>query len=292
MKLKRVSDIVFQQIDDKEDDSKPLEWRRAFNDLLYSLKNIELETQINVHNKDWDESWDELPESKREPAKLIKPKVKTSFVIKAIVDEDHFRDTIYCAEEDKANEDIFTLARPNGCTKIIIKSGSPMKVSNEFNDGVFRSCCLRANYERNEDYLLFDLTIPEEQMNTLVNKLQLDPLCNVELYVELLSFSFEVDDLFREPYHPRDIFIPEYGLAFVGGINLTSKLGSLSSNKIDEEEEDTYYNADVANELASEQILYRELLTLIATFHTPFRRIVYALSFLVFVLIASIFYFN
>lgn len=237
-KLKKTSDSIFQEAEAPKDRSRPLEWRRSFNRLSLPLKNIEMITWVNTHDKDWDSKGD----FKDNPVKLIKPDIKTSFSIKATVDENQVRDTIYCAEKDEDDENIFTLERPRGETQVIIKSGKPLTEDDKFPDGVFFGVCFRMNYDPGEDDIIFQMMIPEEQLNTLASNLQSDPSSTIDLYVELLSYSYEVDDSLREHYHPRDIFIHDHSDAFVSMIGLASKVGTHTVEKSDDEEADYQYD--------------------------------------------------
>ncbi|MGL5799064.1 MAG: hypothetical protein ACRCYN_03215 [Plesiomonas sp.] len=286
-KLKKTSDSIFQEADAHKDRSRPLEWRRSFNGLSLPLKNIEIITRVNTHDKDWDIKGD----FKDNPVKLIKPDIKTSFAIKALVDEDQMRDTIYCAEQDGDDNDIYTLERPRGETQIILKSGEPIKENEKFADGIFYGSCFRMNYVPDEDDIIFEMTIPEEQLNTIASKLQSAPSSTIDLYVELLSFSFEVDDSLREHYHPRDIFIHDHSDAFVSSIGLASKVGTHSAEKSedDEEEEYQYDDIDDPKELSPEQQSHRELVQVLLHMQKPLSNIVVAIWVLVFILGASIF---
>lgn len=287
-KLKKASDSIFQETEAPKDGSRPLEWRRSFNGLSLPLKNIEIITRVNTHDKDWDIKGD----FKENPVKLIKPDIKTSFAIKAIVDENQMRDTIYFAEQDGDDGDIFTLERPRGEIQVILKSGVPSKENEKFPDGVFFGSCFRMNYDPGEDDIIFEMTIPEEQLNTVVSNLQSDPSSTIDLYVELLSFSFEVDDSLREYYHPRDIFIDDHSDAFVSSIGLVSKVGTHTLEKTENSEEEEYQNDDIdeLKELSSEQQSHRELVQVLLHMQKPLNNIVLAIWVLVFILGASIFF--
>jgi hypothetical protein len=287
-KLKKASDSIFQEAEAPKDRSRPLEWRRSFNGLSLPLKNIEIITRVNTHDKDWDIKGD----FKDNPVKLIKPDIKTSFAIKAVVDEEQMRDTIYCAEQDGDDDDIYTLERPKGETQIILKSGEPIKENEKFPDGVFFGSCFRMNYDPGEDDIIFEMTIPEEQLNTIASKLQSDPSSTIDLYVELLSFSFEVDDSLREHYHPRDIFIHNHSDAFVSSIGLASKVGthSVEKDEEDEGEEYQYDDTDEPKELSPEQQSHRELVQVLLHMQKPLSNIVVAIWVLIFILGVSIFF--
>ncbi|MGH7824334.1 MAG: hypothetical protein ACREQ7_04055 [Candidatus Binatia bacterium] len=97
------------------------------------------------------------------------------------------------------------------------------------------------NVEPGEDYLCFDMCLPENQMNDILECLSRDPNAQIEVGVNLLSFSYEVDDALREWYHPRDLFIEEGPAAPVGWVNVSSLVGARldTSDKKSEETENT-----------------------------------------------------
>ena len=85
--------------------------------------------------------------------------------------------------------------------------------------------------------LFFYITIPKEHMPPLVNAIRLDPNAVVEINAYLNSFTFEVDDFVREPYHPRDLIINDSTICFVSNITVTSKIGNHSVPVNTEDEE-------------------------------------------------------
>ena len=282
MKLKKTSDSIFQEAEEPKDSSRPLEWRRGFNRLSLRLKNVEIITYVNTHDTygSFDDDFED------DPVKLIKPDINTSLIIKAVVDEELMRDTIYCAEHDGEDDDFFILERQKGKIHIILRSGKPTQENEKFPDGIFLGRCFRMNYDPGEDDITFDMSIPEEQLNTLANNLQSDPLSTINLEVELLSFSFEVDDALREYYHPRDIFIHDLSYAFLSGIRLASKIGThtLEMNQDDD--------IDEPKELSLEQQSHRELVQVLMNLKKPLNSIVFAIWVIVFVLGTSIFWLN
>ncbi len=187
---------------------------------------------------------------------------------------------------------VFTLERPRGETQVILKSREPIKENEKFPDGVFFGVCFRMNYDPGEDDIIFEMMIPEEQLNTIASNLQSDPSSTIDVYVELLSFSFEVDDSLREPYHPRDIFIHDHSDAFVSSIGLASKVGTHTVEKSgdDEEEEYQYDDIDEPKKLSPEQQTHHELVQVLLHMQKPLNNIVLAIWILIFILGASIFF--
>jgi len=65
------------------------------------------------------------------------------------------------------------------------------------------------DFDPGEDYLYFELPVPKEQLLSLITALRADPDSVVEVGTYLLSFTYEVDDVFREYYYPRGIILNE-----------------------------------------------------------------------------------
>ncbi len=92
--------------------------------------------------------------------------------------------------------------------------------------GIYAGSCFCMNFKPGEDYLCFDMSLPENQMNDILECLSRDPNVQIEVNVNLLSFSFEVDDALREWYHPRDLFIGDNAPVPVRSVSTSSLVGT------------------------------------------------------------------
>ena len=221
-RLRRVSDFIYQEANPPEDRHQPLEWRRNFNIVCLPLINIKIVSTFNVHDTDWNP----CNKGTDSPWQLINPEINTTRSISAFVDDEKMRDTIFCAVVDEKEKGIIRLERPQGSTKVILRTGKPTEGSEKFPGGIYPGSCFRMNFEPGEDYLFFEMSLPENQMNDIMECLSRDPNVQIEVDVNLLSFSFEVDDALREWYHPRDLFIEDKAPAPVRSVSTSSSIGA------------------------------------------------------------------
>ena len=49
-RLKKVSDVIYQEANPPEDRHRPLEWPRNFNFVCLALKNVKIISNFNVHD--------------------------------------------------------------------------------------------------------------------------------------------------------------------------------------------------------------------------------------------------
>lgn len=280
-KLKKVTDGIFQvPRSDDDDDKKPLEWRRGFNFIKLPLKNIKIIYSFNVHDVEF-----RIDEEKEEhPEKLLKPDIKSSIGITALLDENKIDDSIYIAVENKDEKGIFTTAQPKGETRITLKSGTPTKESEErgIPEGLYWGNAFWMHYDPGEDNVCFELSIPLDQMNNLVAALRADENSKINIGVQLLSFTYEVDDFLREHYHPRNIIINDITRCYVSWVELLSSVGQQyikSDGKIDED-----IVKDVDLELTPEQQSHKEFLNVFLSYVKPLNSLKTAAWFLVVVI--------
>jgi hypothetical protein len=245
--------------------------------LTIPLKNIQVVTRLKTHYKE---------------RSLIKPDIKTVTAIKSIVDSERMKDTIYCAEQVGDDESLYTLERTNGPTKVILNSLDPVKDAEDLEilDGVYFGNCFRMNYDPGEDDLIFQLTMPEEQFNTIAKGFQSDPSSTIDLHVELLSYSFEVDDALREPYHPRDLFIHGAADAFIARVELASNLGIHTCEENHEDEYSYEEDIKVEKEMPLEYQMYREVAQILLNIQKPLNSIVVGIWVIALILGASVFF--
>jgi hypothetical protein len=234
-RLRRVSDFIYQEANPPEDRHQPLEWRRNFNIVCLPLINIKIVSTFNVHDTDWNP----CNKGTDSPWQLINPEINTTRSISAFIDDEKMRDTIFCAVVDEKEKGIIRLERPQGSTKVILRTGKPTEGSEKFPGGIYPGSCFRMNFEPGEDYLFFEMSLPENQMNDIMECLSRDPNVQIEVDVNFLSFSFEVDDALREWYHPRDLFIEDKAPAPVRSVSTSSSIGARldTSDKRSEEGE-------------------------------------------------------
>src|SRR5439155_11534123 len=103
---------VYQEANPPVDRHRPLEWRRDFNSVWLPLRNIEISSHFNIHEKEWDldRKYDDSPWQR------IRPQIKTLRFIKVVVDHEKFRDKILCAVIHAEDKEITRLEQPSGTT--------------------------------------------------------------------------------------------------------------------------------------------------------------------------------
>ncbi len=281
-KLLKVSDGVFQEVGPPEDRSRPLEWRRNINHINLPLKNIKIVTGCNVHETDID--WED--EKSEKPLKLVKADISEQLAIRGIVDDNQMRDHIYFAVEDEGKENIFSVEDASGDTNISIKVGSPTDETNTMPKGLYRGSAFRMNFKPGEDEIYFELTIPRDQLLSLISALRADSNSSIEICTSLLSFTYEVDDALREHYHPRDLIINETTPCFLSWINVISKIGQHFLKTDSEYNYEEVEDGDIfKKELTPEQKSKQDLLKILQSYLQPLNRLATAIWVLIIVII-------
>lgn len=281
-KLLKVSENIFQIIDESEDKSRPLEWRRDFNFIQFSLKNIELITSCNVHTT---ESYLEIEEFNN-PLTFVKPDISDQLAITGILDKKKMRDSLYYAVEDNESDKHYFTERVKRKIKVTVESGTPSKENEKTTAGIYKGSVFRFNLEPGEDNLHFSLTIPKEQLLLLQEALRKDKSASIEFGVDLLSFTYEVDDALREYYQPRDIVINESTQGFVTSVRVISKIKqtkTLSNSETETELSDI--NSLDEEEMIQEQQSNQELLKILLSYSKPLNRVANAIWVLILVII-------
>lgn len=289
-KLRKVSDSILQEFESPKDSSKPLEWRQAFNTIELPLHKMKIVTNLKTHDRDWDVH----EENQENPTRLIKLDVRTQIAITAKVNEEAMRDRLYCtvSDDSEKQKDVFLVERPHGDIEVRLKSGVARDKSELFPSGVYSGSCFRMNYEPGEDYIGFDMTIPEEQMKILVDSLRADTKASLYVNVELLSFSYEVDDALREPHFRRDLIIHKSPYAFVSNIWTVSEIGDHSLNDSAERDDDLDSGETIEEhqEPSNEEVLLGKQLKALVMLQEPLGKIIFVLWILVIAVASNLFF--
>ncbi len=260
-KLKKISDAIFQEEKLSEESSRPLEWRRSFNFVNLPLNNIRIINSCTIHDSDF------IFEEDRNvnPVNFIKPNVKSKIAITGFLDEEKMRDRIYFAIEENKDDGVYGIDCHKGKTIITLKSGEPTEENKKFPVGLYWGNAFRMNFEPDRDDFCFELSMPEEQINTLIASLRLDQSSIFEVGVYLLSYTFEVDDAFSEPWDRRDIIINETSsMCFASGARVTSMIGT---QELSGDEGHNKKESDVESHecQTTDQLSHQELLNLLTS---------------------------
>lgn len=226
-KLVRASETVFHNPDDIEQGKRPLEWRRSFNFVDLPLKDIKLITGCKVHEIDYSASFDDS--EKAHPSREIIPSVADTISISGVLDDEEMRDWIYVAEKSKSNPGEYDVLQGKNPTKIVIKSGTPSAATEDRPGGIYWGNAFHYDHEPGEDCIYFDLSVPHEQMISLASALKDDKNAKLRVGAHLLSYTYEVDDALREPWHRQDIIIEDMTLCFASFVHLTSQISAVQT---------------------------------------------------------------
>jgi hypothetical protein len=283
-KLRKVSDGIFQEAEPSADRSRPLEWRRSLNFINLPLKNIKIVTSCSVHETEF-----RLKEEQAsDPLELINPNLSHNISITGILDDERAQDTIYCAVSDNEDEDLYSVEKPSGEVTVSLKAGEPSEKTDKLPGGIYWGNVIRSNFEPGEDDLCFELTIPKDEITSLVEALRADDKAMLNIGAHLLSFTYEVDDALREPYHPQDIIINDTTYCFVSWADVTSLVGQHFKKRDSDIEDD---ELEVYEEQPTpEQRSHQELLDGLLSYSKPLNRLVTALWVLVIAVALYVFF--
>jgi hypothetical protein len=278
--IKKITKTELMEVGNKYN----VKWEKNLNQIVLPLKNIEVITDIRTHAREYD--FDR--KHKEELGKLVTPDVSTSLWIGALVDQEKIGDYLcYLAETE--NEEEFKIVRSQGIISVLLKAGKPVTDDQEkLNDGTYHGACYHKNYNPGEDDMIFELYMPKEQLQVIVNRLKSDNNVEIEVYAYFASFTNEVDDDFREYNHPRGIVIDGFSRAFLSSLSIRSKIGNhVISNEVEEIEDDYSYSEEPV--MTTEQIAHQQLLQVINNLQIPIKSITLAIWVLAIALIISAF---
>lgn len=284
-KLLKTTDDIFVEHDSLQDGKRPLEWRRNFNYVKFNLNNLKLISSFRVHEIDFD--LDNLLNQSDDEAKPnlgIKPSINHKITLLGELDEDSFRDAIYIAVVDSKEEKTFSIEHITGTTKVTLTAGHPTEGEDgKTPRGLYPGHALRCDYD-GEDYLAFDLTLPAEQMDQIISAFKEDENSTIEVAALLRSYTFEVDDFFREYSHPRNIIIDDSTLCFLSWISISSKVGKhYIKLDLDNQHEDDEYIYQT--ELTPEQQNQQAQLRVLESYAKPLNNIAHGIWLLIIILI-------
>ena len=203
-RLRKVSDTVYLELSPSPGGSRPLEWRRRFNNVSLLLTNISLTSTYSIH----DVLWDRNSDYDTFPWQAIKPKVKRNVFITALVDDDRFQDIIYYTVEEKsADEPLTKLQRAPGKTEVILRAGKPTEATDRWPSGLYYGACTLVDGTQKPAYWCFEVELPSEQFSDILESIRRDPTVQITVDVHLLSFVYEVDAALRDVDDPQDLFV-------------------------------------------------------------------------------------
>ena len=197
-----------------------------------------------------------LPEEKegKEHHDAIKGAPSHSLGIRSVVDPDLVRDRLYFG--GKTNEDNeVELRAPTGAITVMIKPGDSVDRENINAEGVFWGNIGHSDFEPEEDDIWLELYLPIDQFQAIADRIHRQPEVITQLLLRVRSFTFEVDDFLREPWHPQDIFISGgMDIAFVQSVRQYVESVKLKKTDDDDHYEDSGEDSYEADEQSMAQL--------------------------------------
>lgn len=232
-KLKKVSDAIFQEAEPPKDRSRPLEWRRSLNRLRLDLINVQILDVCQIHETDSFFSSDDKIENHTKSMASAQPSY--SQLIKADVDKKNFIDTIFFSVAEEKDSEIYKLDQPSEKISFTIRSGNKHSYKNFNLIDVYPGSIGRNNFEPGEDGIWIEVRMPQYELERIIALIASNPKSKLKASVDILAFTFEVDDAFREWYDPRDMFIDnDIGIALLSSLDLSrsSEIKEATNNHI------------------------------------------------------------
>lgn len=215
-KLRRINEKTLAEVELPSDGKRPLEWRRGFNRLHFRVRDLRPCTHYVVHDDDH-----ELDSFERYGhwSWLKSPAVKMLYVVEGAVDESVQRDTL--SRVVNAGEELLVVAkRVPRKVKVFLRGGPPENGNDKIPDGVFHGALFQDTSREGPDDLCLEATIYPEQIIALHEALKANPSLEISLSTRILSYSNELDDALREPFHPRTLLVDDFADAAVCSISL------------------------------------------------------------------------
>lgn len=187
----------------------------------FHYKEVETVWNFGVQGREFD--LDRKNEAK--PWKQIQPEVETARFIKAVVDDEQCRNSVFCAVVEDKENGITRLEKPERGMRVQLRVGNATIGNENVPAGIYPGECFRLEWPPDGDHLLFELHLPESQISQVFERLAHDPAACIAVGVHLLSFGYEVDDALREPWRRQTLFIEDNAPAPVAFVNISSSVG-------------------------------------------------------------------
>lgn len=200
-----VDEATFQESSPPADRTKPLEWRRSFNLLNFSLGDIRFEYTSLVNELDYFATRRKAPDA--EDFQITPSEHRRQLCLSALVSAEATRDKVFLTSETQKGSGVYELISASGGIRIVVLEATPIEEQAPFRAGAFHGVAFHANSAPGEDYICIQVGIPAEELNEIFRQWQSNPSIRLSASIALQSFSFEVDDALREWYHPRELFI-------------------------------------------------------------------------------------
>jgi hypothetical protein len=200
---------TFQEAEPPEDRSRPLEWRRSFNTISFTAKQLQVEYVYTINEIDYLESMQEAEAGEREPADatVVTPVGRRRLRVVCKVPQESIRDSILVTEEKDKEANIYALRRTKAPIELTLTDSEPTEQRGPYATGAYPGLTFHNSLEPGDDNLCMEVSVPTSHLQEIASALKAESTLALQVAVSIQSFSYEVDDALREWYHPRDLFI-------------------------------------------------------------------------------------
>jgi hypothetical protein len=212
-RVKFKTNNIFVEAEPPADRTRPLEWRRSPNVIDVDAKRFVIKEHHTVSELDFAavvrlrtglHSADDTSDLK-EDIEFLKPKSGLRTVIFSKIPLEEIRDSFYRTVEEDSDEKIFSFSRARGHIELTINDDDPLeKAGAIFAAGTYNG---HAWIEEDEKKLNIYVSVAKEVFQHLISEIKSGRVAKIQFQIAIDSFSYEVDDLLREWYHPRDLVI-------------------------------------------------------------------------------------
>ena len=212
-KLKKISDNEFEALEDGEI------FKESIGSFHLPLRNLEIINYSQVHECEID-IFSEKPALSR-----MKTELDESQILLGTVDKFQEKRSIFHCRTDENDKEIISAHASFEDMTVRLTAGVPAKDQN-VPDGLYRGMVSYIESDRYDEYpsilepdgFIFDLSIPEQHFDSLINALRADPKSTLKIGVHVCTF--------RDDGYKRIHLVPPYGAsAFVDYAQVTSKHG-------------------------------------------------------------------
>jgi len=207
--LRFLNDATFQEAEPPEDRSRPLEWRRSFNTISFTAKQLQVEYAYTINEIDYLGSMQqaEASESKPEEAPAVTPVERRHLKFVCTIPQESVRDSLLVTEVKDKEANIYGLHRTKDPIELTLTDAEPTEQRGPYATGAYPGLTFHNSLEPGDDNLCMEVSVPPTHLQEIASALKADSTLALHVAVAIQSFSFEVDDALREWYHPRDLFI-------------------------------------------------------------------------------------
>ena len=230
-KLKKINEVTFAEL--KVDNSKPLEWRRSLQPLDFQLTDISIQRNFSVCHTNYLHDVPTIIAGGNPEAQTVFPQV-TDALSKSVsivgIATPSQGDTLFIADGGgykTPEDDVYTIKRPELPTKVILRGvNEPSRDTPALPNCKYRGSVFWGNARSySEDRIEIRCEIPADYLQEIIAALSADPSLVIDIGISAPVFTYEVDDVLREHWMPRQMIFTGWEVAVVTNINVAKSTG-------------------------------------------------------------------